>query len=243
MRSVRHDAPSQADRALDYDVLADALVRLAMALFRQPVLRADLERLVRQVRRIPSCSGVSISLLADGESTTVVVTDRVTLEVDLVDCDVLGGLRLAALDGQSIRVAFVPEDQTFRHRAVGAGDRRVRNVLSIPVRQGGLCVGTLDVYFGDGDAFDPAAVEAARGFAGEAAAALVGSPIHEEARSIRHRIQKDHDIAAQVSMAQGVLMENDDCSAGEALTLIRQASDTNHEQLVQSAQRILNIVQ
>jgi len=229
---------------LNFDQIADALTSLATGLLRQPTLKADLERLVRQVSGLtPSCSGAGISLLVDGESTIVNATDRVILEVGLVYHDLIEGPRLAAFSGQPIRMVFVPEDQPFLHDADGAADSRILSVLSIPLRQDGTRVGTLDLYSHDNHAFDTCSEEEVRALAAETVAALVRTPLYEQAHATRQLIQDEHDTSDQISMAQGVLMETHDCTASQALTLLHHASDTNREHLLHAAQRILSAVQ
>ena len=64
--------------------LAALLTDLAIAVFTDQSLKADLERLTRVAcRLVPTCSGASVSMLIEGEPTTVAVTDSVSLELDL----------------------------------------------------------------------------------------------------------------------------------------------------------------
>ena len=60
------------------------------------------------------------------------MTDRVALQMDLVQYDNNEGPCITALTGETIRIGFAPTDQRFPHFAVGAADRRVLSVLSTP---------------------------------------------------------------------------------------------------------------
>src|SRR4051812_46995549 len=122
--------------------LAAVLTDLAIAIFTDQSLKADLERLTRVAcRLVPNCSGASVSMLVEGSPTTVAMTDRVTLELDLVQYDGGEGPCLSALGGEAIRVGFIPEDERFPHFAVGASDRRGVSAVSTPAAGHGLGVG------------------------------------------------------------------------------------------------------
>jgi len=229
---------------LDHDRLTHLLASLAEVLFTQQTLKGDLERHVRLACAvIPRCSGASIGLLVEGEPTTVAVTDRVTLELDVVQYDNSEGPCLTALGGDMIRIGFVADDERFPHFAVGAADRRVLSVLSTPIRYNGTIIGTLNVYSHERDAFDFAAEQMALVFAAEAAAALAKSDLYQHARSLRQRLQEEHDTSAQVAWAEGALMTMQECSADQARALLGRAADTNGEPLLDVARRILAAAQ
>jgi len=227
--------PFQEDR------LTQALVRLSGLLFTQRSLNEDLERLVRfAARAIPQTSGVSISMLVDGGTATVATTDRVTLELDLVQYDHSEGPCLTALGGPTVRIGFIPTDQRFPHFAIGAADRRVVSSLSVPIARNDSIVGSINLYSHQRDAFDEQAEEIASVFAAEAAVAIVASETFRRAHEIRESLQEAHDAAAQLSRAQGVLMAVHGCSAAQARSLIESAADANGERLAETAERILD---
>jgi GAF domain-containing protein len=224
--------------------LADVLTKLALSLFNEQSLKSDLERLARLAcRLLCGCSGASVSMLVEGEPSTVAVTDRVALELDLVQYDHNDGPCIAALGGEAIRIGFIPTDQRFPHFAIGAADRRVLSVLSTPAIDHGTVVGSLNVYSHEEDAFTNDDRNTALIVAAEIAHALVKSTVLGEAEELRDRLQEQHDSATLMSRAQGVLMALHDCSLAQADDLIRQAAESNREPLVTVAERILASVE
>jgi GAF domain-containing protein len=223
--------------------LADVLTKLALSLINERSLKSDLDRLARVVcNLIPDSSGASVSMVVEGEPSTVAVTDRVALQLDLIQYDNNEGPCVAALGGEAVRIGFVPADQRFPHFAIGAADRRVLSVLSTPAIDHGKVVGSLNVYSQVEDAFDDEDRHTALIIAAEVANALVKSAVLSEATSLRDQLQEQHDSAALVSMAQGVLMAIHDCSQAQAHDLITGAAEANNERIVTVAERILSTV-
>ncbi len=223
--------------------LTSVLIELAVAVLTDTSLRADLERLTRLAAQlIPDCSGASVSMLVDGQPTTMAVTDRVALQLDLVQYDHDDGPCVASLSGETIRIGFLPADERFPHFAAGAADQRVLSVLSTPAIDHGTVVGSLNLYSRRAEGFDESARETAAVIAAEVANALVKSSVLDTAQQIRGQLQEEHDETALVSRAQGVLMAVQDCSAAQAGALIRNAAQDNAEAVIRTAERILATV-
>jgi AmiR/NasT family two-component response regulator len=89
------------------------------------------------------------------------------------------------------------------------------------------------------DAFDATAENIALVIAAEVANALVKSTLLRTARTTREELQEQHDESALVSMATGILIAVQDCSAAQAEQLLRNAATTNDEHITDTAQRIL----
>ena len=224
--------------------LANVLTDLALALLSDKTLKADLERLARVAcLMVSDCSGASVSMLVDGEPSTVAVTDRVALQMDLVQYDNNEGPCVTALTGEAIRIGYAPTDQRFPHFAIGAADRRVLSVLSTPAIDHGDVVGSLNIYSQRENAFDEQDRSTAAIIAAEIANALMKSTVLSTAHGIRDQLQEQHDELSMVSMAKGVLMSIHDCSLAQAADLIRNAASDNNEPLINTAERILDSVQ
>ncbi|MCU1399449.1 MAG: hypothetical protein JWN62_2558 [Acidimicrobiales bacterium] len=163
-------------------------------------------------------------MIVDGAPSTDAVTDRVALQMDLVQYDNNEGPCVTALTGETIRIGFAPTDQRFPHFAVGAADRRVLSVLSTPAIDHGSVVGSLNIYSQRQNAFDRRDLDTATIIAAEIATALMKSSVLSTARAIRDQLQEEHDEFALVSQAQGVLMAIQDCSSAQAANLIRNAA-------------------
>jgi GAF domain-containing protein len=223
--------------------LTEALTKLALSLLKEHSLTADLDRLVRVTcKLIAHCSGGSVSMLVDGEPSTVATTDRVTLQLDVVQYENNDGPCIAALGGESVRIGFIPAGERFPHFAAGAADRRVLSVLSTPAIDHGRVVGSLNLYSRREDAFDEHDRSTALVMAAEIATALVKSALAGTATEIRDELQRQHDTAVVFSRAQGVLMAIQECSAAQAGDLIRRAAEDNAEPLIATAERIIAAV-
>jgi GAF domain-containing protein len=224
--------------------LREALTELSIAVLTAASLRADLERLARiACELIPNCSGASVSMMVDGEPSSVAVTDHVALELDMVQYRHDDGPCITALGGEAVRIGFLPEEERFPHFAVGAADRRVLSVLSTPAIDHGDVVGSLNVYSRMQEAFDEHDRQTGLVMAGEIASALVKSAVLSDATGLRDRLQEQHDTTLMVARAQGVMMAVQDCSAAQADDLIRAAADDNREPIIRTAERIVASVQ
>jgi GAF domain-containing protein len=220
--------------------LAQLLDELALAVSTDESLIASLDRLARAaVRLIPHCSGASVSMLVEGRSSMVCVTDRVALQIDLVQYDNNKGPSVITLTGDAIRIGFVSTGELFPDFAIGVGDQRVVSALCTPAIADGMAVGSLSLYSQRAEAFDHAARRTAEGIAAEVATALITSSVCGTAHKLREQVQLRHDERTLVSQAQGVLMTIHACSANQAADLLRNAAADNSEPLIATAERIL----
>jgi anti-anti-sigma factor len=204
-------------------------------------LRADLEQLVEfSCQVVPACSAASIALLVDGTPTTLAVTEHVALELDIVQYDNNEGPCLSALSGERIRVDVVDADERFPHFAIGATDRRVHSVLSMPIVHDDDVIGTLNLYSNEPEAFDETAEDIARLTSSQAAQAIARSAILTGARHRRDQLQAHYDQSVLVARAQGVLIATQRCSAEQARNLLANAASATGDTLLTIAERILD---
>jgi anti-anti-sigma factor len=223
------------------DRIRSIMTELAGIVLTAASLRDDLEGLIRfGCQVLPRCSAASIALLIDGEPSTVAVSERVALELDIAQYESSDGPCLAALSGERIRVDIVSADERFPHFAVGAADRRVNSVLSMPIIHHGDVVGTLNFYSREPDAFDDTADHIARLASGQAAHAIARSDVLSPARERRDQLQAQYDEAALVARAQGALIAAERCSAEQARNLIHHAATVTGDTLLTIAQRVLD---
>src|SRR3954454_12592185 len=82
------------------------------------------------VRIVPGCSSASVAILLQTGVSTAAVSDRVALEVDLLQYRFGEGPCLDALEGQVVRVDL-RHDDTYQRIAPGALDAGVSAVLSL----------------------------------------------------------------------------------------------------------------
>jgi GAF domain-containing protein len=223
--------------------LTTALNEIAIALLTESSLTADLTRLTELACQLVSdCSGGSVSMLIDGFPTTVAVSDRVAMQLDLVQFDHGEGPCVTALGGETVRIAYVPSDQRFPNFVIGAADRRVLSVLSTPAVDHGTTVGSLNLYSRKSGAFGDTDRNIAAIIAVEIANALMHSALLHTGMNVRDRLQQQHDEKVLVSRAEGALAAVQHCSSVQAGTLIRNAAQQNSEAMITTAERILSAV-
>src|SRR3954469_8219215 len=83
------------------------------------------------VRIVPGCSSSGVAIVLETGVSTAAVSDRVALEIDLLQYRFGEGPCLDALEGQVVRVDL-RDDGSYRRIAPGALDAGVATVLSLP---------------------------------------------------------------------------------------------------------------
>lgn len=220
--------------------LSELLGSLATVAQEEGDLRTRLTMVVRLATAvIPNCSGASIALLADGRPTTVYATDRVTLELDLVQYRLDEGPCLSALDGIIIRVGFTPLDEHYPHFAIGAQDLGVCSMLSVPIIAESHTIGTINLYSTVDRGFDQDSERLGAAFAAEASLALMDSRLLSAAIEHRQQVQENDDAFVETSIAQGVLMNSYGLSEHQAIAMLQQAADANHGSIVEAARVVV----
>ena len=69
--------------------------------------------------------------------------------------------------------------------------------------------------------------------------AVSRSPEFAAAREVVEQAQRDADDTAEISLATGMLMANQTCTAEQAAGLLQQAADADGETILKIAQRII----
>jgi GAF domain-containing protein len=220
----------------------ERLSRVTRLLSTQRALPAQLEAVVAIVKRtVPNCDAAGIVLLVDGEPTSVAVTDRMTIEVDLVQYQTGEGPCLAALEhGHVVRIDIVERDSRFSRFAPGALDQGLSSVLSIPLEVNGRSVGALNMYSVEPNAFDGATEEAVRPIAGYAAEIISTSPLYAYSLELVDGLLEDLESRAVIEQATGVLMATEDETNEHALGRLRELALSSGESLRTVAQWVLD---
>ncbi len=218
------------------------LSRVTKLLSTQRTLPAKLESVVALVKRtIPNCHAAGISLLIDGEPTTSAVTDRLAVEIDLVQYETGEGPCLAAVtDSNVIRIDIIERDSRFSRFAPGALDREVNSVLSIPLAVNGRVVGALNLYSHLPGAFDELSVEAVQPMADYAAEAIGTSPLYAYSLDMVEGLMEKLESQALISQATGVIMSTEQRTSEEAFDRLRELAMASGESMRAVADRVLS---
>jgi GAF domain-containing protein len=220
----------------------EKLSRVTRLLKTQRTLPAQLEAVVGIVKRVvPSCDAAGIVLLVDGEPTSVAVTDRLTIEIDLVQYRTGEGPCLSALnEGDVVRIDILERDSTFTRFAPGAIDRGLRSVLSTPLSANGRTVGALNMYSTRANAFDERTEEAVRPMAEYAGHAIGGSPLYAYSLDMVDGLVEDLESRAIIEQATGVLMANQESTSGTALDQLRDLAMRSGESMRTVAEWVID---
>lgn len=206
------------------EVSTERFGRVTKLLRTQRTLPAKLQTVVALAKRtIPNCDGAGINLLVEGEPTTTAVSDRLVVEVDLVQYETGEGPCLAAMsDSKAIRIDVIERDTRFSRFAPGALALDVNSVLSIPLVARGTSVGALNLYSHLPDAFDAGTEEAARPMADLAAETIATSPLYAYALDMVEGLMETLESRALIDRATGVIMAIEHVTGEEALDRLRE---------------------
>ena len=219
----------------------DRLHRVTKLLATQRTLPAKLEAVVALAERsIPNCHAAGIALLVDGRPTTAAVSDRLAVEIDLVQYRTDEGPCLAAMSGRNvIRIDLLEGDSRFTRFAPGALDHRINSVLSIPLIAGGGVVGALNLYSHLPNAFDASTEEAVQPMADVAAEAIGTSPLYASALDLVEGLVETLESQALINRAVGIIMAGEGGTAEEALDRLRQLALVSGKPMRVVAQLVL----
>lgn len=219
----------------------EKLSRVTRLLKTQRTLPAQLSAVVAMVKRtIRNCDGAGVCLLVEGEPTSIAVSDRLTMEIDLVQYRTGQGPCLQAISGgHVVRIDILERDSRFERFAPGALDLGINSVLSEPLDAGGRTVGALNMYSNKVNAFDAAAEEAARPLAGYAAEAISTSPLYAYSLDMVAGLVESLETHALIGQATGVLMVTENGTTEAALDRLRDLALRSGESMRTVAQWVI----
>jgi transcriptional regulator with GAF, ATPase, and Fis domain len=219
----------------------EKLARVTKLLKTQRTLPAKLETVVAIVKRtVPNCDAAGISLVIDGEPTSVAVSDRLALEIDLVQYRTGEGPCLAAMsDSNVVRIDVLERDSRFVRFAPGALDQDIHSVLSTPLSANGRTVGALNMYSRTADAFDAGSEEAVRPMADYAAEAIGTSPLYAYSLDMVEGLKETMESRAVIAQATGVIMAGEHTTSDEALDRLRDLALHSGASMRTVADRVL----
>ena len=201
----------------------EKLARVTKLLRTQRTLPAKLETVVELVKRtVPNCDAAGISLVIDGEPTTTAASDRLAVEIDLVQYDTGQGPCLAALDGANVvRIDVLERDSRFTRFAPGALALDINSVLSVPLAARGRTVGALNLYSRREDAFDDHTADMVAPMADYAAAAIGTSPLYAYSLDMVDGLVESLENQALIAQASSVISVTEDRTSEQALDRLR----------------------
>lgn len=211
----------------------ERFARVAKLLRTERTLPAKLESVVAIAKRtVPNCDAAGISLLVDGEPTTSAASDRLAVEIDLVQYHSGEGPCLAAIDdGKVIRVDILERESRFSRIAPGALALEIHSVLSIPLPSADRVVGALNLYSRVPNAFDSRAEQAAQPLVDYAAEVLATSALYAYSLELVEGLVESLESQAIIAQATGIMAATEQLTTEEALDRLRTLALASGESL------------
>ena len=221
------DAPDTA--TLDPTSAFEELGRLSLA---EHSMTSVLERVASLAKRVvPGAAEVSLSIVSEGGSSTVVHTGELAL---LLDEDQYAQGRGPCMDAATGGETLVVEDARTEERwpdytplAVEQGSL---SSLSVPVPVQRQVSAALNIYAREARAFDADSIELAETFASYAAVAVANMHLYEAQGRLAEQLQAAMTSRAVIEQAKGILMGQRHCTAQQAFdVLVRLSQETNRK--------------
>lgn len=204
LRALQHLAATSAD--------AEAVVS---------AIRAAADAVVQVV---PHCVGMSVTLVEQGGSVTLMATSTGVATLDAAQF-LDGGPCEAALAGdEQITVDDLMSEERWAGFARAAAAQGVRSSLSLPLRSGGTVIGGVNLYAATQGAFDQVHREVAAIFGAAVEDAVANADLSLSTRARAQSAQGDLQDRAEVDQAIGVLVAQRGVTVAEAQALILDAA-------------------
>ncbi len=210
------------------EVSVERLARVTKLLGTQRTLPAKLQTVVELVKRtVPNCHAAGISMLIEGEPTTTAVSDRLVVEVDLVQYETGEGPCLAAMsNSRVIRMDVIERD--------------INSVLTVPLVARGAGVGALNLYSHLSNAFDADSQKSVQPMAEYAAEAIATSPLYAYSLDMVEGLVETLESRAFIAQATGVIMAAERVTSEEAMDRLREVAMASGESMRTVADRVLD---
>lgn len=208
--------------------------------------RSELSSAVRQVTStaestIEGCDAASVTIVLEGEPSTLASSDRVVLLLHLVQYEHGQGPCVdAARFGDLIEVDFWPVDERYPYLANAGRSAEFTGVVSVPVKVHGEPVASLNLYTRRPGGFPESPRRAGRVLAAEIGVLLLRSPVLGSAEEFVHDLQRSDEQRSTLGQAEGLLMMTHHCTVEQARGLLHEASDTERRTLMDVAATVLD---
>ncbi len=226
--------------------LAQQFATLTYSLLDAGTAGEVLEQVVQAaVRVVPGADVVSITLRSrDGKFHTPVETDRIAVELDQLQYDLLEGPCLDAADPAGPAVATAADlsvSSSWPRFGPAAAERGMGAVLStalLPDIEAPRLSGALNIYSRERHGLDQTDQALALLLATHASLALAHTEAVDAATLQAEQLRRAIDSRDVIGQAKGILMARRGLSADEAFDLLRRSSQDLNVKLVQLAEII-----
>jgi GAF domain-containing protein len=192
---------------------------------------------------ISGCDHCGVSIVSNRISvmaTTAVATDGTTFSIDSLQYDLDEGPCLTALrTSEVISVPSFAEEARFPRFKTAALKAGMRSSLSFPLVVRDRCIGALNLYSTNVDAFDESSMNIGLRLADQASIALANAQSHEEAVNAVEHLTTALDRRGVIERAKGILMATRRINDDAAFDILRKSSQFQNRKLFDVALDIL----
>jgi GAF domain-containing protein len=193
--------------------------------------------------RVTAGLSCGITLRPGGRPLTVASSDELAATVDEVQYGIDKGPCLHAMrTGEVVHVPDTAGEPRWAGFEVRAAAHGVRSSLSIPLVADDKQLGALNLYAPAADAFGPAELRRAEGFASTASGALALAVRQAEQADLTAQLRAALASRAVIDQALGIIMAQERCTPGRAFEILRAASQNRNVKLRDVADSIVTSI-
>lgn len=204
----------------------------------------QLRRAAAQVQElVPACVGLSLTMLDEGVTLTLVASDEETVALDVVQYLDGGPCLDAVTAGEVIATAQETLDERGWHLfATATAARGVASTLSLPVVEGGVLVGGVNLYGAAWGAFDGHHDELAELLGAWAGGAVTNADLSFSTRLEAQRAPQRLRDATRIEVATGILAAALRVSVEDAGRRLDRAAAQAGTSLVVAAELVIDLL-
>ncbi len=202
-----------------------------------------LERVVFAVRRhVGGCDEVGVTILAQGRPHTAAYTTVQTLEIDAVQYALDEGPCLdSARHRRENRVDdLLVEDGRWPRFAQQCREEGMRSLYAVPLVSGDECIGAINLYCREPDAFEGFDTALVRVAAARCADAVLAVSALDGALRLAGQLEQAMASRAVIEQAKGVLMAMRGIPEHDAFDILRTTSQNRNVKVRDIARQVVD---
>ena len=225
----------------DDDLVQLAFDELGRMSFAEHSLESVLQRVTDLAARVlPGEPAASVTIVADGRTSTVAASHPIARELDHVQYAQDSGPCLdAATTGQVMELLDTSAEERWGAFPRTAARRGIRGVLSFPLPPQELITGGLNVYARTSQPLDQPTRDLAARLAAYAVVPVSNMYLYESAVERVEHLRAALDSRAVIDQAKGILMERFKLSADQAFSVLAQRSMGSNTKVRDIAERFV----
>lgn len=194
----------------------------------------------RVVAAVPTCVGLSISLIDSGLTFTLVATSEQVAALDAVQYLDAGPCVASAVTGDEIQLGDVLDERRWQHFARAAAAQDVRSTLSLPLTTAGGIAGALNLYAADPEAFEGHEVRLREVAGSGSGLGVTNADLPFRTRDVARRATHTLEDLDVVEQAVGFVMAEQQVPADEARRRLTDAADRAGVDVASAARALMS---